>query len=256
MGTGRPLIGVTTYGPELASGDILSRFSLPTAYVDAVRRAGGIPVLLPAGEPDVDSLLERLDGLVFSGGGDIDPAFHAGGSHRDVYGVVPGRDRFEIEMARRAFARPDLPLLGICRGMQVMNVALGGDLELHLPDRRGDRVLHRSAALEPTFHSVRVEAGSALDAIYATPDFPVCSWHHQELRVLGSGLLPIAWSEDGVIEGVVHDAHPFAIGVQWHPEMQLDEHPLHLRVFEELVARARGAEGATSSGVAQMRRRR
>ena len=88
---------------------------------------------------------------------------------------------------------------------------------------------------------MRVEAGSALDAIYAAREFPVCSWHHQELRKLGEGVRAIAWSEDGVIEGMVYDAHPFAVGVQWHPEMQVAEHPLQLRIFEELVARARTA---------------
>jgi len=254
MSEPRPLIGITTYGPEIKGEEGIVRFSLPTAYVDAVRLAGGIPVLLPAGEAHVEALLERLDGLVFSGGGDIDPAYHCGGTHESVYGVVRGRDEFELDIARRVLApsslasgslrapeRLPLPVLGICRGMQLMNVALGGDLELHLPDRRGDGLLHRTVAREPTFHPVRVEADSPLEAIYASREFPVCSWHHQELRKLGSGLRPVAWSEDGVVEGVVCDGHPFAVGVQWHPEMQLAEHPLQLRIFEELVARASNA---------------
>jgi putative glutamine amidotransferase len=241
MTASRPLIGITTYGPEIKGEEGIVRFSLPTAYVDAVRLAGGIPMLLPAGEPHLEELLARLDGLVFSGGGDIDPTLHAGGAHDTVYGVVRGRDDFELEIARRALATPELPLLGICRGMQLMNVALGGDLELHLPDRRGEGVPHRTPAREPCFHPVRVEAGSALEKVYAAREFPVCSWHHQELRTLGSGLRAVAWSEDGVVEGVEHAGHPFAIGVQWHPEMQLEEHPLQLRIFEELVARARHA---------------
>jgi len=241
MSERRPLIGITTYGPEIKGEEGIVRFSLPTAYVDAVRLAGGVPVLLPAGEAHVGDLLERLDGLVFSGGGDVDPELHCGGTHETVYGIVRGRDEFELDLARRVLARPELPLLGICRGMQIMNVALGGDLELHLPDRRGDGLLHRTVAREPTFHPVRVEAGSLLEAIYAAREFPVCSWHHQELRKLGSGLRPVAWSEDGVVEGVECDGHPFAVGVQWHPEMQLAEHPLQLRIFEELVARARSA---------------
>jgi len=244
MHEARPLIGITTYGPEIKGEEGLERYSLPSAYCDAVRRAGGVPVLLPAGEPDVAAVLTRLDGVVFSGGGDLDPAVHAGGTHADLYGVVPGRDRFELEIARLALARRELPVLGICRGMQLLNVALGGDLELHLPDRRGSAVLHRTASREPILHPVRVEPGSALEAIYAAREFPVCSWHHQELRKLGSGLRPVAWSDDGVVEAVVCDAHPFALGVQWHPEMQLDQHPLQMRIFQELVAHARGGRGA------------
>src|SRR5262245_27966583 len=110
MSERRPLIGITTYGPEIKGEEGLVRFSLPTAYVDAVRLAGGVPVLLPAGEPHVAELLERLDGLVFSGGGDIDPELHCGGTHETVYGIVRGRDDFELDLARRVLSRPELPL--------------------------------------------------------------------------------------------------------------------------------------------------
>ena len=232
----RPLIGITSYGPDHELQ--LASFTLPVVYVEAVEQAGAVPVLLPSSPEVAAELLDRLDGLVLSGGGDIDPALHAGGKHESVYMVTPERDRFEIELVRRALERADLPVLGICRGMQVLNVALGGDLELHLPDVRGEQVAHRLAPREPTYHDVQVESGSVLERIYEKTQFPVCSWHHQEVRKLGRGLRPIARAADGVVEGLVHDGHPFALGVQWHPEMQVAADPLQRRLFAELARRA------------------
>lgn len=235
-----PIVGITTYGPE-DEGLRLTSFTLPAVYVDAVERAGGAAVLLPATAlqgATAAALLARLDALVLSGGGDLDPASYGGPRHPTVYMVTPERDAFELALARAALERPELPVLGICRGMQVMNVALGGDLDPHLPDVVGDRVAHRLPPREPTRHEVRVEAGSPLEAIYGRAEFPVCSWHHQGVRALGRGLRPIARALDGVIEGVAYDAHPFALGVQWHPEMQVADEPLQRRLFAALVERA------------------
>ncbi len=232
----RPLIGITSYGPDHELQ--LASFTLPVVYVEAVEQAGAVAVLLPSSPEVAAELLDRLDGLVLSGGGDIDPALHAGGEHESVYMVTPERDRFEIELVRRALERADLPVLGICRGMQVLNVALGGDLELHLPDLRGEQVPHRLPPREPTFHNVRIEADSLLGEIYGQPEFRVCSWHHQELRKLGRGLVPVGWASDGVIEAVVYPDHPFALGVQWHPELQIADEPLQRRLFAAFAARA------------------
>ena len=232
-----PVIGITTYGPDAELR--LPSFTLPVVYSAAVEQAGGVALLLPAASKVWPELLARLDGLILSGGGDIDPAVHAGGTHETVYMITPERDRFELELARQALARPELPLLGICRGMQLLNVALGGDLTLHLPDLVGDEVAHRVPPLDPTRHDVRVEAGSMLDQIYGQREFPVCSWHHQGVREIGAGLSPIAWAPDGVIEGLVLRDHPFALGVQWHPEMQVADEPLQRQLFDALVERAR-----------------
>ena len=230
-----PLVGITTYGHDELE---FRSFWLPTAYVEALEQAGAAAVLLPAGREVPAALLSRVDGLLLSGGGDLDPASHAGGAHESVYMVTPERDRFELDLVRRALDRPELPVLGICRGMQVLNVALGGDLELHLPDLRGDQVPHRLPPREPTFHDVRIEADSLLGEIYGQPEFRVCSWHHQELRKLGRGLVPVGWASDGVIEAVVYPDHPFALGVQWHPELQVADEPLQRRLFAAFAARA------------------
>lgn len=232
--TSRPRIGITTYGP-LGKPE---QFSLPVEYVRALADAGGTPLLLTADTP-LDGLLDGLDALVLAGGGDVDPALHADRTHETIYGVSRARDDFELELARLALARPELPVLGICRGMQVMNLATGGDLELHLPDTRGDAVLHRAPPRDPVLHPVRVERESALAGIYGALEFEVCSWHHQELRRLGKGVRPVAFAPDGVIEGIVYEPGRFALGVQWHPELQVARDPLQRRIFEALVARAR-----------------
>jgi putative glutamine amidotransferase len=194
-------------------------------------------LLASAGLPAADAL-DLLDGLMLAGGGDIDPATYDGEGHETVYKVSAERDAFELELAKRAIERPELPVLGICRGMQVLNLVLGGDLDVHIPDVRGETVRHRLPPREPTYHPVRVVAGSVLERIYERSEFSVCSWHHQGVRRIGSGLRPIAHAADGVIEGVVYDDHPFLLGVQWHPEMQVAHDPLQRRLFEALVEQA------------------
>jgi len=212
----RPLIGITTYHRETSGR---SRFTLPSAYVDALRAAGGLGVLLAPGDDDPEALLERLDGLVLSGGGDLDPASYGGDGHARTYSVSSERDAFELALLRGALAR-GTPVLAICRGMQILNVALGGDLHPHLPDVVGDAVMHRASQTEVASHPVRLETGSALaERIGADALAKVPSWHHQGLRRLGTGLRPIAWAPDDVIEAVELRGEPQLIAVQWHPEL-------------------------------------
>jgi putative glutamine amidotransferase len=156
-----------------------------------------------------------------------------------VYGVSGERDEFELELVSRALERPSLPILAICRGMQVLNVALGGDLDLHIPDRRGEAVVHRLPPREPTRHSVELDPDGTLAEIYGERQVEVCSWHHQEVARLGRGLRPIAYAADGVVEGLVCEGRPLTVGVQWHPELQVEEEPIQRRLFDWLVERAR-----------------
>lgn len=244
--SGRPLIGITIYPPN-AGG----RFELPEPYVACVRRAGGEPVLLAPGTADVPGLLSRLDGLVLAGGGDIDPALHAGGEHETVYAIDPVRDRDELAMVHTVLERA-LPTLAICRGSQVVNVALGGTLHLHLPDDVGTDVVHRDepdvvrGIPAPVPHDVQVEPGSligklmtavATDGSGADTVTPM-SWHHQAVDRLGEGLRAVAWAPDGTIEATEHESHPWLAIVQWHPELTAASDPTQQALFDGLVTAA------------------
>jgi putative glutamine amidotransferase len=226
------LIGLTTYG----RGET-NRFSLPAPYVDAVRRAGGMPLLLPSGEAHADALLDHLDGLILTGGGDLDPAWYNGAPHPTIYMVDPERDRHELALVAQTRAS-GLPTFGICRGSQVINVALGGTLIEHLPDLVGESIAHRLPPREPTAHAVTLTPGSRLAGMLATREFSAPSWHHQAVRRLASGLRAAAQAPDGTIEAIELPDHPWLIGVQWHPELAADKDPVHQQLFDELVKAA------------------
>lgn len=230
----RPIIGISTYHRD---GDPPA-FHAPCTYVDAVRRAGGVPILLPPGELDVAELLDRLDGLILAGGGDLDPAHYGAEGHETVYMVCAERDRTEMDLVRLALRRPRLPLLCICRGAQVLNVVSGGSLYVHVPQSFGETVVHRLQPRLPTRHPVQLAPGARLTAILGNAEVDVCSWHHQAIDRLGAELVPVAWAADGVVEAVEHERHPWCFGVQWHPEMQPGE-PQQERIFTALVATAR-----------------
>jgi putative glutamine amidotransferase len=224
-----PLIGISAYDftgkPE--------GYYLPKSYVDGVRAAGGRPLILPPGGGDLELLFDVVDGLILSGGGDVNPSLYGGASHDSIYHVSPHRDEFEIRLVELALER-DFPMLCICRGLQVLNVALGGDLHAHLPDVfRG--IEHRDPERNPTRHSASVEGTSRLAEILGTTSLTVMSRHHQGANRVGRDLRAVAWAEDGAIEGLEHTRHRFCVAVQWHPEMSLDD-PVQGRLFAALVA--------------------
>ena len=227
-----PLIGVTTYGQ-----DEKNTFYLPVEYVEAVRRAGGIPVLLPPGEPHWNVLLETLDGLVLAGGGDLDPARYGGANHESIYMVDQSRDESEIALARQVMVS-GLPTLGICRGTQVINVALGGTLIEHLPDVVGETIAHRLPKRLHTEHAVLVKPRSRLAAVLSELQFSSVSWHHQAIRQLAPSLQVVARAPDGTIEAVEMADHPWLIAVQWHPELTAATDPVQQRLFDGLVKTA------------------
>lgn len=236
-----PLIGITTYGRD---GD--NRFYLPAPYVDAVRRAGGIPVLLPPGESNPKGLFDKLDGLILTGGGDLDPTLYGGRSHPTIYMVDRERDRSEMSLVEQSL-ESKLPTFGICRGSQMINVALGGTLVEHLPDLVGDAIPHRLPPREPTSHPIKLDSGSHLAKILSQIEFSAPSWHHQAVRRLAPGLRSVAQAPDGTIEAVEYPDHPWLIGVQWHPELAADQEPLHQKLFDELVKAASERRRKTSS---------
>jgi putative glutamine amidotransferase len=230
-----PVVGITCYA---RGGDPLS-FSLPVGYVDSVRAAGGMPVVLAPGEPDPAKLLDLVEGLVIAGGGDISPSAYGGRPHETVYQVCEERDRFEFDLARAALDA-GRPLLFICRGLQVLNVCRGGTLHTHVPDAFGETVTHRMPPRLPTTHEVRVDPESRLFAVLGAERIEACSWHHQAVERLGEGLRAVAWADDGVVEAIEDPELSWCFAVQWHPEMQRDQEHAR-RLFAAFVAAARGS---------------
>jgi putative glutamine amidotransferase len=218
----------------------------PRSYVTAVQRAGGIAWVLPPDEVAVeepDLILDRVDGLILAGGADIDPASYGAETHAETRGTWPERDRFELALARRALQR-DMPLLGICRGMQLLNVALGGTLDQHLPDSGGDEV-HRSGTGTFGEHHVRLEPDSLARSAAGMDGFVVWSHHHQGVERVGEGLRVSGWSvEDNLVEAIELPGKRFALGVAWHPEEDPDSH-----VIAALVEAARTQPPPSRSAV-------
>ncbi len=219
---------------------------LPANYSSAVHRAGGVPWLLPVFSPGgadeelVGHYLDRIDGLLLSGGPDLAPGHFGEEPHRELGQVSPERDEVELLLARMALKR-DLPLLAICRGIQVLNVAAGGTLHQDLASQIEGAIQHRQRA--PRWHAshrVSVDSGSRLARIIRTRDssLMVNSFHHQAVREPAPGFVICARAADGVVEAIEGEAHAFAVGVQWHPEMMYEHHRVMLAPFRALVAAA------------------
>jgi putative glutamine amidotransferase len=227
-----PIIGVTTYSRNEGG-----QFYLHCAYLDALRAAGGVPLLLPPGETAISAILEILDGLVLSGGGDIEPAVYAGDPHHTVYAVDPERDDFELVLARQSLDL-EIPILGICRGMQILNVASGGNLVTHVPDIYGCDILHRTESpRQPVEHGVTICSNSRLGKILCHTEVDVVSWHHQAICTLATNWQGVAHAPDGVLEAMEHSSHPWAIALQWHPELSATT-PWHQKLFQAFVEAA------------------
>jgi putative glutamine amidotransferase len=193
---------------------------VPFGYVRSVERAGGRPLVVPPSLDGVEATLDALDGIVFSGGSDIDPDVYGAESHQKTNNVRPQRDRAELALLEAAIAR-DMPVLAICRGLEVLNVVRGGDLEQHLPDRVGSEA-HREVLGVFSEHGVDLATGSRIGALLGDRA-AVKSHHHQGVGRLGEGLVETAWAEDGTVEGVEDPSRRFLVGVLWHPEEGEDD---------------------------------
>jgi len=229
----RPLIGITTY-QEAARWGVWIREAalLATAYPRSVERGGGVPVLLPPPESldGVEVLLSRLDGLVFAGGPDVEPARYGEEPHERTGVPDLPRDRWEAALLRAAL-EAGKPFLAVCRGMQLLNVVQGGTLVQHLPDEVGHEG-HQPQQGRFSRHRVRTAPGSLVGRLLGgLVDVP--TYHHQAVRHLGRDLVPVAWAGDEVVEAVEVRGHRFGLGVQWHPEEDGD-----LRLFEALAEAA------------------
>jgi putative glutamine amidotransferase len=227
----RPVVGITTYLTPARWGVWETEAALlPTEYVRMIERTGGTPLLVPPLTHGVDETLDALDGIIFSGGSDLDPELYGQEAHPQTTGIVTERDRAELALLEAALER-DMPVLAVCRVSQVLNVALGGDLIQHLPDVVGDEK-HKHTPGTFADHDVRLESDSRVGAILGDRT-PVKSHHHQGFGRLGEGLTEVGWADDGTLEAVEDPSRRFAVGVLWHPEAGDDA-----RLFEELVRQA------------------
>jgi putative glutamine amidotransferase len=237
----KPIIGITpSLMLDTQPHGVFERFLLSANYPNAVFAAGGIPVILPPHDDQVGTLFDHLDGLLLSGGADIDPAIYGDTDvHPKTNDVSPLRDRFEFALLREALER-DLPILCICRGIQVLNVGLGGTLYQDIADQYGKEVLHRQQeagieAAEPG-HTVAATDGGLLAEVYGATSIATNSFHHQAVKAVAPDLVVEARTDDGLVEAVSLPDRSFVLGVQWHPEMMLERHEEHLRPFERLVS--------------------
>lgn len=248
----KPVIGITPSSQiDVLPHGTFERYYLTAAYVRAVSAAGGIAIVVPPQPDAAAGILNVVDGLIFSGGSDISPDRYGDTLiHETTYGIDPSRDELEMELVEGALAR-DIPLFGICRGIQVLNVALGGTLIQDVPTEhpRASEFSHRQfeRGLEAweAGHTVDVSDPSRLP--YRDTDvLPVNSFHHQAIRDLASDLMAVAFSPDGLVEAVSHRDRPDVFAVQWHPELMFEANAVHLEPFRNLVqaASARRLHGA------------
>jgi gamma-glutamyl-gamma-aminobutyrate hydrolase PuuD len=228
----RPLIGITSYAEEIRWGVWTEEAVLiPLSYVRAVEHAGGRALVVPPSEDGLEETLGALDGLILSGGGDLDPNLYGAEAHPATDTPRPTRDQAELELLQAALDR-DMPVLAVCRGSQVLNVARGGDLVQHLPDELGHE-RHKHEPGQFSDHGVRLDPESRIGTLLGE-HAPVKSHHHQGYRRLGEGLREAAWADDGTVEALEDPDKRFAIGVLWHPEEGED-----FALFRALVDEAR-----------------
>jgi putative glutamine amidotransferase len=229
----RPLIGVTSGRSPRPPNRF--QYAVNSEYVAAVEEVGGIAVTLPAQPKAVPELIAALDALILTGGGDIDPVHYGQPLHPATRSIDPDRDRFELDLTRMAVERR-LPVLGICRGIQVLNVALGGTLIQDVPDQVPAALVHQTPEDAPiATHHVRLQANSRLAALIHSTGLLTNSDHHQAIQLLASTLRAVGWSQDGVVEAVESTDQAFVVGVQWHPELLFRDAAPHRRLFAGLV---------------------
>jgi len=236
----KPLIGLTT--TRLLKKTSPPAFGTNELYAKAISISGGLPVLIPLSlsNDDLDTLLMRLDGILFTGGYDIDPRQYGNQPHPKVDGIDKDRDRIEVYLVREVIQSPK-PFLGICRGLQVINVAMGGSLYEHLPDQLPGSITHDNHHRARDFlaHGVSVKPNNRLSQIISSNQVQVNSLHHQGVRKIAAELFPTAHAPDGLIEAFEMPGHPFGIAVQWHPE-ELQEYEVMRKLFLTFIHACEG----------------
>ncbi len=238
----QPVIGITA-SIDHRSPAYGETYSLTRKYAEGVRQAGGVPLIVPHNldEDSLRAVLARLDGIMLSGGGDVDPVLFAEEAHPATSEIESERDRVELTLAQWIVER-DIPCLAICRGIQVLNVALGGSLLQDIPSQVPDALQHsfdrQTTPRDYLAHPVKIDPASQLARIMRLEVAQTNSWHHQAIKQVADRLRVTAIAPDGVIEAVEVPGRRFAVGVQWHPEWLFEEYPEHQRLFAGLIEAA------------------
>ncbi len=239
----RPVIGISaSLFSEITSIGTLNHFGNTDGYFDAINLAGGISLMIPLVEGATSDILNLLDGLILTGGGDIDPLEYGQQQiHNMNWGINARRDRVELDLFSEAMRR-ELPILGICRGAQLINVALGGTLYQDVHDQFDSTMQHQQhlegIPKEDIGHAVQVSPGSRLAEVFGAGELHINSFHHQAIKEVGAGLEISATSADGLVEAIEYPQHHWLVGVQWHPEMMFQRHPEQLKIFVAFVQAA------------------
>ncbi len=232
----RPVIGLTH---SIQSDE--KRLMMPMSYSNVIREAGGTPILLPItrDEEVIAAYAELVDGVLFSGGEDVDPSFYGEDQLWACGDVLPLRDEFELKLCRLLLEKhPEKPILGICRGEQVLNVACGGTLYQDVKSQLPGCIAHNQHQISPyASHKVTIDASTKLHAIYGATEVMANSFHHQAVKDIAPGLVITARASDGMVEAFEKPDHPYFVGVQWHPErlVEREENALHWRLFNSFV---------------------
>ena len=236
-----PIIGLTTSGideRDIGNAHYSKFYIIPAQYVAAVRRAGGIPVLLPPGETAIDDWLELVDGVIIIGGIDVHPERYGGNSeHPALTNLDATRDETELKLVELILEKGEHPTLCICRGMQVLNVATGGTLHEHVADTLPNDI-HREGD-GWAFQPLTAADGSLVAEAMGAKQVTTASGHHQAVKDVGAGIKVSATAPDGVVEAIEHESHPWMVGVQWHPEVSAESDPTQQHLFDSLVEAAR-----------------
>lgn len=239
----RPLIGITALATRFGEPPHTPIYALAQRYIHAIEEAGGAPIILPPRLDDASlaAIFPRLDGVLLSGGGDVDPACYGEAPHPSLTDLNVERDRVEFFLTRQAVEQ-DKPILAICRGIQVFNVALGGSLVQDIPTQVAGALIHmpdrKKLPRDYIAHPVRVEPGTRLRQVIGVDEAETNSWHHQSIKRAAPGVRVVASSPDGIVEAVEVPDRGFAIGVQWHPEWLYDRQPEMMNLFKGLVEAA------------------
>lgn len=232
----KPIIGITSSYIENKHQRVND------TYIQAVIRAGGIPVILPTGtEANIERFIQTFDGFIFTGGGDVDPTLFGEEPHVDLGDIEPARDQFEIPFAKAVLAS-NKPLLGICRGMQVLNVACKGTLYQDIYAQRKETTIQHSqkAPIDYASHFVALTKGSLIEKVIGDEKIKVNSFHHQAVKDIQAPLQVSGRANDGIIEAIESKTHPFVVGVQWHPEALLKkDDQVSLQLFEAFIEKSK-----------------